>query len=717
MKNLKPLFLATLLTAAAVASSPAAPPAQPQGPPAQTIPAPPPPELGSPWTIDSIPELVIDSLTQDSVAQPGPVTQVTFGGVSALAGMNQVAAAPAGFEPVKLAGNKGIAFAANSGQHLSFGRQKDALALFRWTLVIFRVDAATGSGNTATLVCVNDGTPADGQSGYWMPRLEFDKSDNSVAATYHGSKIDQLKSAANSVATDGKWNVALTYRRFGRIFLRVNGQDCGQPSPTESFSSARPEAINESLIGNDKPDAPGWALDGLWLGQSELSEHQVDKMEAWALTRAATLPGGAAAAATLKPVVDADDFPHRYTFDPALYSAWKAANPKEKKATYQGQAVDKVQPDRSNWVRVFFDDFRKPADPSATSLNGSSIGDSTSDQNDGKAIWQAPGWNTSIGGKAICKDENGHPFKDAYVADPAAKDLTLRLYCPSPGHWVNAQLCTVTDAGVGYSWPGPKGFRVQAKFSEVGPGLFPCPLWFYGLDGLFWRTGERIEYDVVEPEPIWENYGSSHVHNGSLKGVFGHIAGDTMKPKTMAGDLKSLKMASGLNVAGIKPYDGNFHTWEVWIDEKMTYINCDGIEIGRVPTAPEYLERLYVLFNTGLKEAKGMNEAVSYNMVVKSVEGFQPPEFVDATPSTPFTARPTLEGTGETGSTVTCTANLTGVKDVWYYWNSGGYPRSFSRSNTYKILPDDKGAEVRCMVKAVGAKDEPEAWTAPLKMH
>jgi hypothetical protein len=717
MKNLKPLFLATLLTTVAVTSAPAAPPAQAAAPLAETTPPPPPPAMGSAWTIEAFPEMVIDSLTQESVAQPGPVAQATFGGVTALAGLNLVAAAPTGFEPVKLADNKGIEFAANTGQHFSFPKQKDALALFRWTLVIFRVDAASGSGKTATLVCVNDGSPADGQSGYWMPRLEFNKSDNSVVVTYHGSKIDQLKSAANSVAADGKWNVALTYRRYGRLFLRVNGQDCGQPSPTESFSAGRPENITESRIGNDKPDAPGWALDGLWLGQSELSERVVEKMEAWALIRAAMLPGGAAAAAVSKPIVDAEDFPHRYTFDPARYAAWKAANPKEKKAAFQGQPVDKVQPDRSKWVRVFFEDFRKPAEPSAAALNGSSIGDSTSDQNDGKAIWQAPGWNISIGGKAICKDGNNHPFKDAYVSDPEAKDLTMRLYCPSPGHWVNAQFCTVTDAGVGYSWGGPKGFRVQAKFSEVGPGLFPCPLWFYGLDGLFWRTGERIEYDIVEPEPLWENYGATHVHNGNLKGLFGHIAGDTMKAKTVPAEIKSLKMASGKNVAGITPYDGKFHTWEVWIDEKMTYINCDGIEIGRVSTAPEYLERLYMLMNTGLKDPKGMNEAVSYNMVVKSVEGFQPPETVDATPSAPFTARPTLEGTGEAGSTVACTANCTGVKDVWYYWHSGGYPRGFGRSNTYKILPDDKGADIHCMVKAVGAKDEPEAWTAPLKAH
>ncbi|HSI82740.1 MAG TPA: hypothetical protein VK970_03090 [Candidatus Methylacidiphilales bacterium] len=675
------------------------------------------------WTIDAFPEMIIQSLTQQSVAQPGPVTQVPLAGVLEMAGQKPVAIAPVGSEPVKLADNGGIEFRANSSQRLCFKPESDALALYRWSLVIFRVDAAAGgTGNTATLVCVNDGAQPNGRSGYWIPRLEFDKTDNSVVAMYCGMKKNQLKSPANSVATNGKWNVALTYRRHGRLFLRVNGQDCGQTSPTESFSAARPEDKTESRIGNVKADAPGWALDGLWLGQSELSERVVEKMEAWALTRAATLPGGAAAAAGCKPVVDAEDFPHRYTFNHDRWAEWRAANTKEKRLAFQGQPVEKVQPDRSKWVRVFLDDFRKPAEVGAGSLNNTSIGDSTSDRDTGKQIWFAPGWNTAVGSKAICKDGNDRPFKDAYVLDPIAQTLTMRLYCLTPGKdgkpgkWASSQFTTVTDAGVGYSWAGPKGFRVRAKVGpDIAPGLFPCPLWFYGLEGLFWRTGERIEFDIIELDDDWDNYGGSHVHHGQYKGLFGHSAYDTMKRKTAPEAIHSLKLAAGKNVAGINAWDGKFHTWEVWIEEKLTYINCDGIEIARVDTTPEYLERLYAFVDTSLKEEKGANEAVSYDMVLDYIEGFAPPEAVSAVPGAPFTSRPKLQGTGEVGSTVTCEANITGVSDVWYYWHSGGYPRGFGRSKTYQILPDDKGAEIRCMVKAAGAKDQPESWTDPLK--
>ncbi len=699
--------------ASAQTPSPAAPAVPTTVPPITTaVPA----TKGADWTLDAFPEMVMQSLTQQNVAQPGPITQIPFGGIIPMSRPGVVASAVAGAEPTKLPDNNGISFAANSAQHLTFKGQKYALVFYRWTLVVFRVDPAGGSGKTTTLVSINDSLKPEGRSNRWMPRLEFDKSDNSVTATYCGSQPYTLKSAANSIAADGKWNVALTYRRHGRLFLRVNGQDCGE-SPTDSFSVEGLEDAGESRVGNLTPDNVAWALDGLWLGQSELSERVVEKMEAWALIHAATLPGGAAAQPALHPVVDDDDFPSRYTFDPERYAAWKTANPKEKRLANQGQPVDKVQPDRSGWVRVFLEDFRKPASPGARALNGSTVGDSTADQDAGKQIWYAPGTNAAVGSKAVCRDGNTRPFPEAYVSDFTAHELTMRLYSPSPGKWINSQFSSVNADGVGYSWAGPKGFRVRAKWTNVGPGLFPCPLWFYGLEHLFWNSGERVEFDIVEPEPKWENYGGTHIHNGVFKGLFGHSSYDTMKKKTAPKDVWSQKIASGLNVAGIKPYDGNYHTWEVWIEDKLTYINVDGIEVGRVDTTPEYLERLYMYINTALKEPKGMDETKSYDMVLSKVEGFQPPASVDAVPGAPFTARPSLEGTGEVGSTLTCTANVNGCSDVWYYWHSDGYPRGFSRSNTYTVLPDDKGAPIRCMVKAVGAKDEPESWTAPLLVH
>jgi hypothetical protein len=316
------------------------PPVIPTIPPVTT---PVPAEKGAPWTLDAFPEMIMQSLTQQSVPQTGPVTQITFGGILPMSRSDVIASAGTGSAPAKLPDNNGISFAANSAQQLTFKGQKYAQLFYRWTLVIFRVDPASGSGKTTTLVCINDSPQPEGRNNSWMPRLEFDKSDNSVSATYHGSQAYTLKSAANSIAADGKWNVALIYRRYGRMFLNVNGQDCGE-SPTESFATENPEDAGESHVGSKTPDNAAWALDGLWLGQSELSESVAAKMEAWALIHAATLPGGAAAKASLQPVVDDDDFPSRYTFDPQRYAAWKVANPKEKRLANQGQPVEKAQP-------------------------------------------------------------------------------------------------------------------------------------------------------------------------------------------------------------------------------------------------------------------------------------------------------------------------------------------------------------------------------------
>jgi hypothetical protein len=671
------------------------------------------------WSIDAFPEMIVQSLTQESVPTAGPLAKVDFGGIAQLAKSNESASAPAGSEPVKLDGGNGIAFA--GGKHLSFKSTKDAILLYRWSLVIFRPEA-TGTGTTV-LAVVNDGPRPGGRSGNWIPRIEYDATAHAVAVAYHGTQVHRLTSPAGSVAADGRWNVALTYRRHGRLFLRVNGQDCGQPSPTEGFSAERPEDMVESRIGDTSAGAPGWALDGLWLGQSELSEPVVAKMEAWALRRAGTLPGGAAGAPSIRPLVDGEDFPHRYVFDPARYAAWKRANPKEKRLAFQGQPAAKVQPDRSGWVRVFNDDFRKPAAVSARSINGSSVGDSTYDQDAGKQIWFAPGLNTAVGGKADCKDGNGWPWKDAYVHDPAGTTLTMRLFCTvpakdgKPGRWRSSQFTSVNDTGVGYSWEGAKGFRIRARFNGDSPGIFPCPIWFYNLEHLFWRTGERVEFDVVELEHDWDAYGASHIHNGQLKGLFGHSAVDTMKRKTVPEEIQSLKLVSGKQVCGVNGLDGNFHTWEVWIERDLTYINVDGLEVARVATIPEYLQRLFLFIDTSLKDEKEMDAAKSYDLVLDQVEAFRPAADIDTTPGAPFTARPVLVGAGEVGSAVTCTANVAGCEDVWYFWYSDGYPRGFGRSPSHTVLAEDRGAHLRCMVKAVGAKDQPEAWTAPLTLH
>jgi hypothetical protein len=49
---------------------------------------------------------------------------------------------------------------------------------------------------------------------------------------------------------------------------------------------------------------------------------------------------------------------------------------------------------------------------------------------------------------------------------------------------------------------------------------------------------------------------------------------------------------------------------EVWIEDDTSYINVDGVEVARVETIPEYLERLYMYLDTALKEREGMDESL-----------------------------------------------------------------------------------------------------------
>lgn len=670
------------------------------------------------WNLEAFPEMIVHSFTQER-APSGPVSSIKSGGFMSMVKDAQ-AHAPAGKEPVKLSEGQGIEFPADGGKYLSFERDIDSVTLYRWTLMIFRVDPDSGSSDTASILRVNDGPQTNGRSGNWTPRIDYNKATNSMQVYYRGSHKHELQSAPNSIATDGSWNVVLTYRRHGHLFLNVNGIQCDQSPDDVSFSTEQTEDIIESRIGDKRDQSPAWALDGLWIGQSELSEAVVKKMEAWALGRAATLPGGAAAKASFKPVIDDEDFPQRYTFDAERYATWRAKNDETIRLAYQGQPVAEVQPDRSDWVRVFVDDFRTPAEVSKRSLNGTSIGDSTYDFGAGKQIWYSPGTNSAVGGKAISKNGSDRPFPDVFVHAPEEENLTMKLYSAvpakdgRPAQWRNAQFSSVNQAGHGYTWAGRKGFRVRTKFNNVGPGVFPCPMWFYNVESLFWRTGERIEFDIIELDDDWDNYGGTHIHHGQFKGLFGHSEYDTMKKKSTPEELHSLKLAAGKNICGINAFDGEYHTWEVWIEDDTTYINVDGVEVARVETIPEYLERLYMYLDTALKERAGMDESLSYDMIVDSVEAFQPAADVNATPDAPFTARPTLAGQASIGSEVSCTSHIEGIEDVWYYWHSDGYPRGFGKSNTYTVLPEDQGAEIRCKVKAVGAKDQPEAWTAPL---
>lgn len=59
--------------------------------------------------------------------------------------------------------------------------------------------------------------------------------------------------------------------------------------------------------------------------------------------------------------------------------------------------------------------------------------------------------------------------------------------------------------------------------------------------------------------------------------------------------------------------------------------------------------------------------------------------------------------------------NVEGVSDFRYFRFADAYPLTWGPSNPYEVTEAEAGKEIRCMVKAVGARDQPEAWSAGLE--
>ena len=137
-------------------------------------------------------------------------------------------------------------------------------------------------------------------------------------------------------------------------------------------------------------------------------------------------------------------------------------------------------------------------------------------------------------------------------------------------------------------------------------------------------------------------------------------------------------------------------------------INEKWYELWRCRTAPTYLEPQNLIFCFALKEKnQGLVPGKRYDFVADYIEVLQKTSDIEKVPA-PFTARPTLT---ITGSIAKCVPNLKGVTDIRYYWFADSYPLTYGASDTLTIPPEYARAQIRCMVKAVGALDQPEAWT------
>ncbi|MDU8945534.1 LamG domain-containing protein [Ovoidimarina sediminis] len=646
-------------------------------------------EIGVEWDLLAFPELIVNGYLQEDVAvgRFSRHNPIGFDGRPASQQEDDL-------RPVNL-GEGGISFSGD-GQFLEFSGVRDALAAYRWVLIIFRIDSDSSEKET-DIISVNAIGKYGNIPGSQMPRISYRSESNALVALWRGKGPDGSRYYGvenSSVVADGEtWNVVLAYRRHGRLFLNVNGNEA-KTNLTTTLSFSAPSAQNDAIsrIGDPKMGASPWAYDAIVFGQTELSEALVEKIEAWALWRMGhqSLLPARHPYRTEAPRVDDEDFPHRYSYDAERWKMHWDRNPDASRRAFHGELLPEV----IGYERVFFDDFRT-----------NRVSDSTAGEGGEASIWYAPGHNHSVGRLARLIEPSRAP--ELYRHDGEEKTLTLSLQYDEG--WKGAAIYSVNDAGVGRSWQGGGIFRVRVKFPEItsnpGVGYFPAAPWFYNLEQLFWRTSERIEFDGFEFEGIddrWINGGSSHVHSGRFPGLFGKLAEDAPAMEIFN------------DQAWVDVWDGEFHTWEVRIYDDVTILGVDGLEIARVETPVEYLERLYMILNVAAKRNKPEPDPEAiHEMTIDYVEVLQATDKL-ASVQLPFMQRPKVRGIAKVGATLTCDAWLEpGMDDVWYFWYADGYPLGFDLSPKLRVLEEHAGSRLRCMVRAAGARDAPEAWAPP----
>jgi hypothetical protein len=664
-----------------------------------------------PWSPDIFPEWITTAFLQEDV-KVGQMPPFTARGTVRL----EATQANPSLQPHKVKQGAGVEFGANTGDYLKTNGRRDARWDYRWTLFTFRIDANSGNGNETVMVDINSGN----QGGMSSPKIWYDKASG-LNIQYTGNSLsgqDLRVMKTKDVFTDGKmWNVVVCGIRYGQMFASVNGQPLTTETPQLPRYSTREINKRNSFIGNRTNDNAAWAYDALIFGLTEPSEAMVRKMTGWAAHRlnfAQALPDGHPYR-TERPFLDAEDFPYRYNHDDITWNEWGNST-KSKAITRVNAGGQRHYPE--GFQRVFYDDFRARR-----------VSDSTASDGD---LWMGVGFNVAVGADARLIKPEEQP--DAYPHDARNKKQIVSLV-PQGNRWRGSAMYSVNDMGYGYSWKGPKIFRIRCMFPDIpqkklASGLFPA-FWSYGIENIFWRTSNRIEIDWFEfdgASGAWLNGLSTHYHYPYFRGesnIFAKNTNSHNRFKAYGGilDEKRSKIPGGIYF-----WDGKYRTWEFVVDEDMTYINVtipDGfgneraVEVGRVPTVATYLEDIDLQINYAMKSKKGKGEpkkAIRQDYTIDWVEVLQKTDDIEAVPA-PFTERPEIRMTAKNprpGDQVVCRANLDGITDVRYYWYADEYPLTYGADNTYTLTYDDIGKRIRCQVKAVGALNHPTAWSNTL---
>jgi hypothetical protein len=647
------------------------------------------------WSPLDFEEMIVNAWMAEDVADGAVAEVASRPGVRAIS-VTQTTEAN---RPTKVVGEAAIESAASSGQRLGLVHEADAWSLNRWGLIIFRMDGATGSAASPVIFEVN--SHASLVNGHHAPRIFVTRATGAVTYVQRGSSETSAGTAAeaatanrsvvsgtNAVVDGTTWNVVVWYRRNGKMHVSVNAGTEGVLGDAVTGAlgvSSQGGRIGDSLSTNAK-----WAWNCVIVGQSELNEAQVKKLEAWGMYRVGRegdLPSGHPYE-NAPPLVDANDFPERYNHNATAWAAFKASLTGSTKYANRGQPME----DEGDTVVVFLDDFRADTiDRSVGAPKGT--------------IWHAPGWNSAVGDNATLLAPQQTP--DCFPW--SSGEQTLRLTNPAGAGWRTAAMYTVNSQGQGRYWGGPRVLEMRCKFGNLIGGLFPA-FWGYALEHLFWRTGERVETDYWEfrgEAPTFLNGCTTHVHAGTIAGYGSHLASDASQA-----EIAGFSLVTPNWVEDFSLWDGDFHTWTFNITEDYVILNLDGFEIARAPTPQEYLLDGYIIMDQAYTAARGAGTVgTDYDMIVDYVEVRVPRSIVESFPA-PFTARPTIGGTTTQGQTLTVTPNLPAeITDRDYYWYRSGYPIIGAHAATYQLAAADVGSAIRCEVRAVGAVNQPRAWT------
>jgi hypothetical protein len=505
-----------------------------------------------PWGVDIFSEWLTSAFFQEE-APTGSIAEFEPRGIRPRIATQENAAQ----QPVKSDFRDGIIFEENAGKYLQMPGERDARWNYRWCIFTFRIDGSTGTDDKTVLLEINRGNGSFKSS----PKIWYDKQTglNIQYVGLNTGGLDRRTMTTSNIHADGKtWNVVVCGIRYGQMYASVNGVALATQTPQPQRFSGDMAYDCDSYIGRPQKGNSQWAMDALVLGITEPSEAMVRKMTGWAAHRlnfADRLPADHPYRYK-RPVVDSEDFPDRYVHDEEKWLAWGESLKGSAKREHAGQTPVAVP----GFERVFYDDFR--AKRVSDSMNGE--GD----------LWMAPGFNTAVGGDAPLVPASKQP--DVYPYDAANQKQILSLVKQGK-KWRGSAFYSVNDMGYGYTWKGPKIFRIRCMFpklskDEVAGGLFPA-FWSYDPDFIFWRTANRIENDWFEFDginPRWLNGVATHYHYAHINNIFAKNPKSYKRFKVNGTELNEER--TGVP-GGMYIWDGEYHTWEFVVDEEMFYIN------------------------------------------------------------------------------------------------------------------------------------------------